>query len=214
MNQATVHFLRWPAYTGKQGFPDQKKRVYPMMTCRLVAACVLLVACDSYSISPDCDPQGGGGGEGGSTSEPTRIQAMQIVGTDGSVIPSKSVWDDVIKAKCEWKIASDGEFRCLPGRAFEEGHFSDNVCTLRAAAVTACGEATNGWPRFVTMLRKNEACNGGDETEVWAVDAIPHTAYHFVDGECVQDTKLVAFTVVNRIDPDFFVGGQEHPIAQ
>jgi len=79
-------------------------------------------------------------GQEGAVKNGSRIiyKAKRVTGEDGSSGPvSYSSWDTQRNEACEWRIAEDGELRCLPSGGYWSQQYADSNCTKRVTSLPA-----------------------------------------------------------------------------
>lgn len=167
----------------------------------LVLVALGAVGCKDEPIGPD--PVGGSGSEGGSTANSggspeggssgeggdggsedpggsyesgSRLKARTLVGSDGSRSPS-GWFDTETNAECTWRLAADGQQRCLPVAPFAV-YYGDAGCNQPLGTADGCGVPSK-------MLSISSACDGAVKVyEVGGVVGVGPTLYIRTGATC------------------------------
>jgi hypothetical protein len=115
------------------------------------------------------------------------LAPVHLKGDDGSLVPL-GFQDVKHNVRCTFRLAPDGETRCLPDTVFTSGgDFSDAMCTSRLVALDAANECDVDRP-FInqTVLGTCPA-----QVEVYRNAGLTPKSYGMGTGACTENTRAI-----------------------
>lgn len=151
------------------------------------------------------DPVSEASAAGGNTSG-SRIKVQTVSGSDGSQVFA-GLYDSSRKEQCNFRLASDGQLRCLPVSivTIPTSYFSDALCSQPLGI----SQATCAPPSYVSKSVDPTCSSGGEH--IYPVTVYAGSVYQPTGmGTCAMTNVSAAITLLapgSEVAPTNFVSG-------